>query len=782
MAYLKFTPDLFLGTAELNRLKQFIDDNGFRKNILENTVSFGLIKSSKDLSFANGKVEKDVDNIYGQRTIKIKELFGIDKNGSFLHLDPQYSIAVPNDGNWYWVKVKHAINTLEKGRFSISGNGDLTDTSGSAELTKLFRGMPNFPSRIRFKNSAYNTLEYDVLDVIDDQNAVLQHPATNTNGISEFTPETDLQIEIVGTFTQGVAIPEPSKVPFNYDSASVQLVVETAINQAPAFIKDEEFYLARIQATNITVIIQDKRTEYWETKGSSLHLEIDRGANPLIGVESVQFDSLLSSSDKNIVKVAWGMRSDNWAIDSSNNIVTFNSGLGGKYKSVNDFQSGDLVGGRLYAPNGKYGRIVATVKQGSAINFHLDVLDVNNFSNDGGVTLIAGSLIASPDADSIEIQFIPDPADNYSALKQTFTFPISDLVGRCDVLVYKDPSVFYNVQYRYKSFKEYTEYKAIPSDPVGYYTEASFNNNGNLKPFAEQVLFPYVSDPTAGFIKLVLSANAISKFRTKVDKGDLIGTQDVNVLTGLTTIDLEVGVTSNYIYVSGNHVLSNDIYFNVKTANAVKGNEFRIHFECAGIDLNGKTITIVENYGTAGQRTIKEITQGDIYEMLNQEKGIVITLKYLGAEWVAYQNYSLGVPSEITMWEGDVALSFDAGTQMGKIQGLFGWKIHTVMAGRTPVGFGDVLDDNGLAQSFAMGDSAGELKHKLTVGELAKHKHNTEIPSRDFNNGATDGPDLTGTDGGATTHRNFDSTEVGNDEAHNNLQPYYVVAFIKKQF
>jgi hypothetical protein len=345
MGKLKISPDLFLEAAELNRFKEFVDDNGFRKNILDNTVSFGLIKSSKDFIFSNGRVERDLDTVLGQRTIKIRELFGIDKFGQFLHLLPQNGIPVPNDGNWYWVKAAYDTTNVEKGKFSISGNGDLIDASGTAELTKIFRGMPNFPTRIKFINSQYNTIEYDVLEVIDDQHATIQHPATNSNGISEFVPEDNLQMVIVGTFTQGIAVPNENKYPFNYDSASASLVLENFVNSAPLpFVQGAEFYIARVKATDSTVIIQDKRSEYWETKGSGINLEIDRKDNPCIGIESVQFNDSYSSSDRNIVKLSWGFRSDNFSIDSSNNIVTFNSGLGGKYKSVNDFQNGDLVG------------------------------------------------------------------------------------------------------------------------------------------------------------------------------------------------------------------------------------------------------------------------------------------------------------------------------------------------------------------------------------------------------------------------------------------------------
>ena len=40
MSKFKFSPDLFLEAIELNRFADFLDEQGFRKNILENSISF----------------------------------------------------------------------------------------------------------------------------------------------------------------------------------------------------------------------------------------------------------------------------------------------------------------------------------------------------------------------------------------------------------------------------------------------------------------------------------------------------------------------------------------------------------------------------------------------------------------------------------------------------------------------------------------------------------------------------------------------------------------------
>ncbi len=781
MSYLKFVPDLFLEAAELNRFKQFVDDNGFRKSLLNDTVSFGLIKHGRDANFTNGRVERDLDTTLGQRTIKVRELFGIDKSANFLHLAQTNGIAVPADGAWYWLKVAYAISNLEKGTFSISGNGDLVDDSGTAELLSIFRGMPNFPTRIKFVGSVYNTLEYDVLEVIDNLHATLQHPATSTNGISEFVPESNLQIKIVGTFTQGIAVPTANKYPFNYDSATVTLVAESFVNTQPVINDGEEFLLARIQATNTTVIIQDKRTQFWQTKGSGAVHQIDRAANPLIGIESSQFNHLFTPSDRNIVKVAWGLRSTNWSVDSNNNIVTFNSGLGGKYKSVNDFQNGDLVGGRLYAPNGKYGKIIGSIKQGSAINFTLDVLDVNNFSVDGGQTFVAGTAFVSPDCEEVEILFTPDPTDKVSAITEKFVFPVNTPLAKCDVLVYKDPTCLYNVQYRYKSFKEFGQWVTLPTDAGnGYYLESSFDDNGNLKTTGT-AFFPYKAHPTNGFIQLTISPYAISKFRSKVDKGDIIGVNTINNLTGIATLNLVVGVDKNYQLLTGNLTLPNDVVFNLDKGKAVEGNEFRIHIDCSFLDLNGHSISIVQDAGQSSQKTLKLLKQGDVYQMKNVEGGLCFDLKYNGSTWVMYQNYEWGRPYEIISLDGAINALFDAVTGMGKVRGLYGFAICDQQRNVDGVEIPDLsktflIGAKNNLKDYDVTNTGGEETHKLTRDELPKFDISIDVADPDK------GP-WRGTLGkGGTNNFNVTLGYIGSDVPHNNMPPYYAVIKAKRVF
>lgn len=802
---IKFVPNLFLEVVELQRFKDSLDKQGFRKALLEDSERFGLIKNQKtDPSFLNGKVERDLD-VSGDKTIKIAELFGIDQFGEFIYQPSQRSIVIPNDGNWYWVKVSWQKSTTEKGTFSISANGNLVG-SLDAELTSIFRGQPNFPTRIKFDNSSDNTLEYDVLQVIDDQHAIIQHPALNQLGVSAFVPETDLTFSIVGTFTPGVSISGADKFPFEYDYAQLSLVQENSLNPnvRPSYVADTEFYLARVKVVSSNLVIQDKRIDYWESKGSRRAIDIERNPNPLIGVETIKYNSETTDAADNIVEMGWGMRSQNWSVDSSQNILTlFGSATGGKYKDPSDFQNGDFDGWRVYTQkNGKYSKVISSVKQGSAINLSLDVLDVDNYSPDGGNTFDSSNgayVLVVPDADSIDIKFIPDPADNQPYMEKTFNFPINSLTGKCFVTVYKDPSVLFNVQYRYKSYKDFTEYRPIPSDTVhGYYAEESFfTTDGNFKPIVDRVIKTYTSSATAGFIELELAPFSLFYFKDLVFKGDIIGVKTTSSISA-ALIQLKVGVDKRYQYFVGNITLpTQDVYIALSKVDAVEGNEFRIHFNCASLNLNGYKIVLAQDNGNGTYTTLKTIQQGDVYMMKNIDGGIVFDCVFDdNGNWsVCYQNYELGRPGEIITLDGVIANLFDV-SKMGKIKGLYGY----ALCDGTVAGSPDLRDRFivGAGSNYAVGATGGQNTNTLVVANLPPHTHpitddgahnhtwthNTSKAVAGVNKtiwqGGSDDTETTSTNG---NHNHGGATgSTGSSLPIDNRPPYYALIYAKKMF
>jgi len=270
MSFLKFVTDLFLEKQELNRFAKFLVDEGFRLHLLQNSFSFGIIKTKDDFNLDNYKVEAGTNS----GTIKIaNDSFALDKDGLIIFKEPEDNIAVPDDGDFHWIKISHVFSPKEDGEVSINANGELSGVG--TEFLTILRGQPNFPSKIAFIGSTLNTDEYEVVEVIDDTNVILS---------GSFQAEVDLEFKVIGTFTPGT-VPDPSdKDIFQYDSVNFEQIVETVLNTAPTagFTQDKNFYIARVKNTGGVISIEDKRTEFWRTKADFEHTFIDKLSNPLI--------------------------------------------------------------------------------------------------------------------------------------------------------------------------------------------------------------------------------------------------------------------------------------------------------------------------------------------------------------------------------------------------------------------------------------------------------------------------------------------------------------------
>jgi hypothetical protein len=774
--YFNFVPDLFLECAELIRFRESLDDNGFRKALLEDSVNFGLVKNSASLSFQNGRVERDVDNALNQKTIKIGAIAAIDNQGKLITNPQVNNLPIQSNGNWYWIRIKHQYSTLEAGKVTLDATGNLTGVG--TEFTKVLRGNPNFASVIRFSNSVGNTLEYEVLEITDDTHCVIVHPSVTGGGDADFVAESNLSYEIIGTFTDGVAVPIENKLPFKYDSCLVELVAETSFNVRPTFTVGQEFYLARVRVVNGNLVIQDKRVDYWETKGSARAIDISRVDNPLIGVEAAKWQNLFNTGDRNIVEIAWGMRSSNWSVDSSQNIITFfGSSQGGSFKTTDDFTDGDFNGWRLYTKSGKYRMIVNSIKQGSAINLYLDTLDVDDYSTDGGNTFTGAELLAVPDCDSVELKFIPDSVDLIFNVEDNdkFTFPVNTPVARCLPTVYKDPTNKYIVLYRHKSFKEFSQWQPIVSG--SYFTERSFNDNGSLKTSDLRIIYNYVADPLTAFVQLEISPNSWKKFKETVYKGDIIGVHTITEFAQGQTVELKVGVAKRYQYITGVISLDEDVYISLSRTGAVQGNEFRIHIECDSLALGDKKIIIADDYSSGTLLVVKEITQADSYAMKNQDGGLVIDCVFDdNGKWIAYQNYDLGTPFAVEMFSGDIDASFDA-TGLGKVKGYFG---KALMNGNN--GTDDVSDRFMLASKTTLKQMGGVDSVILDIENVPPHGHPIKGRNRNANTSGNGSPALY-VDGGPDSRSTELVGGLGGAAKPFVIKPkHYTLAFVQKLY
>lgn len=608
MSYLKINSDLFIGAPELRRLVDFLDQDGFRKLLLENSLSFGLIYNVKGGAFTNFLIEQGTNT----GTLKNSAGVAIDNNGQLIIRAAIDNIALTNDSVWRWVKIKHAYSSSEEGTVSIDRQGNLSGVG--TKFTEVLRGIPNNPVRIRFKGASLNTLEYDVLEVISDTQATLQ-------GV--FQSESDLELVVIGSFTPDVVTPSASKEIYQYDSCTMTLVTETVLNTPPTLIDGEEFVIARVRRVGSNITIQDKRSRnIFRTKSDfDLHTVVTP-SNPLIGVEAVKFNHNNTPRDRNIVYVGWGMRSSNWTFDTSINRVTILGGLGGKFKTTADFTDGDFDGWRLYsakyAGTGQY----RTIKQSSVtalqINLILDTLDADDFNAD-----LTQELIIVPPVEEVEL-IAKAPGGESELPEQRFLFPVNQGYAKLQLVAYKDTTCQYELSYRYKNFKTYSPESLIPDDTAsGYLVESAFDSSGTQINSGRQTY-------SNGLIILVSANNAYSKRIASIETGDLFGVEYLSIDTdALQVYDFIVGGRSQHVIVTNDddldqsdadfgdpYQLTQSVFFNFKDyqpSGLRNGNAFWIQFR-GNYELDGNTWKFTQNFINIGNpgTILYEITAEDL--------------------------------------------------------------------------------------------------------------------------------------------------------------------------
>lgn len=633
MSSLKISPNTFLEQQELNRWKKFIDTDGFRAMMLLNSNTFGFIRKNNE-NFTNGLVQED-----SGLTVKINPIKAIDSNGQLISYPSVNNLAIPADSNWYWIKIAYQISNEETGTFSIDSKGNLVCTSGDAELLTILRGQPNYPSRITFTNAVNNIIEYDVLEVIDDNNAVLQ---------GSFTAESDLKLATVGTFTPGYTPLTSEKYIFQYDSCLMTLVSSNTIDP-PTHTTGLEFILGRAKNNGVALKVEDRRNEIFQTEASYFQKFIETNGNPLIGVEQINYDDLLSPKVQNLVQLAWAFTATSYSVNLKLNTITISGGSGGLFKSSNfstEFTDGDFDGWRVYVANGKYYKVQSSSKVASNIELILDNLSSDSFFSDVDSTVaIIQDLIVTPDAEEIEFIATPDPTANSPINNKKFIFPINESYGRIPLNVYASTGTLYNIKYRYKHLKEYSTAFILPDDSVGYYNEVQFDSSGNL--IATPTRTPYVASETNGYIPLALHPDAYSIFENRIDLGDLLGVNKSVLSNATPVLDLTVGASRQYQYFSdGDDSVSNDMltlsadmFINIKTLNTLgdtcrNGNFFILHFK-QKIVFNNFVLRIVSDYtNPSSYIELKRFSASDEQFLAESAEGIYIRATFDGTAWL----------------------------------------------------------------------------------------------------------------------------------------------------
>lgn len=683
MSKLHFSEDLFIDNLELRRFNKFIFEEGWEDAIKRNVGSFGVVKNSiLDPNFNQFRVTQG-SPIDGQPTISVAKGHAVAYDSvldkiKVIRNNFTEPIKFPQDGKWYWVKISHKESTLERGKVSIDEQGNLL--GNGTEFTEILRGLPNFPSQIKFYKldktdnltvspSSLNALEYTVLQVIDDQNAVLQ---------GEFKNETDLYYEVLGTFTPGYIVPDEDKGIFRYDDCEISLVQETTVNGQPLkpfFSQNEEFLIYRVRYEAGTMEIQDYRNEIFKLKGEFSIETVDNRPIPNIGVEKVYFESSNAPRTENLYKIVWGFKSSSYDVFVNDRKITILNGSGGKFKNTNQFTNNDFNGFRLYVLDSvrnsndadfyssfeKFFKIKSSLKNGTAIDltlenfsppdfipaeystgfnykngdkvktsagFHRLVTNsatglnpVQNVWNNGViystnqlVTYQGSTYISLQNQNSgkqpnnnatwwrkvweqfkPEILIVPDAEEillyakvgddvtglDNGILNREFSFPIIFGEAQIPLVAVRDfgssnkDDKIYNVQYRKKNNKVYSNKYVFPSDSIGYVDEL-----GNTVP----VDTTYINN---GFLKAIKAQDSYTNFKNKVDLGDLFGIYEIgnlesefSALAG-RSFKMKVGTMNRTVVISGDSTvpLTGDCTFDLSTDGARTGNQFKVIFQ-----------------------------------------------------------------------------------------------------------------------------------------------------------------------------------------------------------
>tara|TARA_X000001382_G_scaffold8122_2_gene5902 strand:+ start:12933 stop:15155 length:2223 start_codon:yes stop_codon:yes gene_type:complete len=624
MSNINFSNNIFLGRLELERFQQFMQDDGYQRFIKENAIQYGLLDNSVDGNFTNARVvEGSADN-----TIRVNTILGINNDGKFISSPAQTSdIAVGSSGadtNPYWVKLVRAETTIESGTIDISVDGTLNGT-GTTFLTSLRGQVTDFPTKIRFPNSATNTGEYNILEVTNDATAELN--------VVSMTAESNQEWEIVPTSTPGAVLTETEKDLFNFDHYTITLEAEsglTLLNGLPTPV-DGEFWLARVQNSGVNVTVEDKRANYiFKTVDGYFTSYLERSINPLVGVEAIKFQDPTQPRSENIVEVAFGMRSTNWTFDATANRITIVSGEGGKFKDTTDFTDGDFDGWRLYYESGKYSIVSGSTLSGNQINLNLGELDVDELSNG------SQQLLVVPDTSEVELFFTPSSTTPLDIVK--LTFPVNTPVCRCELPVTATTSD-YVVTYRHRHIKDYGAQLTIPDDATnGYFTEASFNDDGSLKAAPDRVQATY----TSGTITLNESLSSYSNRISNVETGDLFGVRILEL--DASTINNQIVAGSDFkeqIFITPSQVtLSANKHINLRTTGAVAGNIFFLRFTSCDIVLDSNEFSVVQEWdGTSplvdsgSSMNLRLFNFHDLYLYLATNDSVLLKFVFDGTDW-----------------------------------------------------------------------------------------------------------------------------------------------------
>lgn len=265
MSRLKFSPNLFLEVNELRRFNTFIEEEGWKRAMKAISKNFGIVENESNSYF------KVTPRSGSNSVIVINSGIAFNSNMDAIVMSNDLELSVENTGTNRWVILSRAITNEERGTVSVNSDGSLSGVG--TEFTKVLRGQPNFPVKVKF-NSTINNGEYEVVSVTSDTSALLS---------GSFANQSNVKYSVIGTFTPGFQPTKDDKMIYEYDSYDIQIIDS---EDKPSISKDE-FILAMISFDiDGAMNVLDERIRYVFNKPYTQSDISDNSADPLVSLLS----------------------------------------------------------------------------------------------------------------------------------------------------------------------------------------------------------------------------------------------------------------------------------------------------------------------------------------------------------------------------------------------------------------------------------------------------------------------------------------------------------------
>lgn len=411
MSKLKISSNLFLEVNELQRFNKFIEEDGWKRAMKAITKNFGIVENDSNNYF------KVTAKTGSNSVIIINAGLAFDSNMDAIVMESDLELTIANTGQNRWVILSRGITNNEKGTVNINTDGSLSGID--TEFTKVLRGQPNFPVKVKF-NSTKNTEEYEVVSVSSDTSALV-------SGYS-FVSENRIKYSVIGTFTPGFQPNDENKLIYEYDHYKISIIDS---EDRPS-ISEDEFILSMISFDESgSMSVSDERINHMFNNPYIQSYYSDNFTNPIVSLLSVGVIGGYATNSsvgefEMIIEHGYSVTEFEMITDSTRNIFKITEG-NSNYLGTGDIPDGLFKGWILLnRSNMKYALISDNTNKSLLIK-NFDSSIIKSSGND---------FVIVPNCNEIEYEIKVSNNVDRSNIPFYFRNSISNVYSRTKIYIY----------------------------------------------------------------------------------------------------------------------------------------------------------------------------------------------------------------------------------------------------------------------------------------------------------------------------------------------------------